>query len=634
MKEKEGFSMKKLLALVLCLFLLLTSVNAFALNYQQHFDNEATFETLEEAHANGPAALTALNGRIYVPDPCLDDYPQGTTWVYRSAKMFNCASAAYRMNTNILVYTDAEIADKDAAFQYLKDLGVIDLVDQAFGSAVLVTPINKETGFGTADQYAYFQLQSAMFNLGFSIRGTESTTYYADNTYFGGLTYRYLIGIEGGATFINDYVAGSLDNISRVAGMLLYGGSMAAISKVADVIPVYLVNGAEETAKKYIAANDTDSIEEDGKGVKYYNQFRPQQAVLVAQAEELNAELVKQAYYSFLCDQMRIPVLKAGQNNSNMLYGNYQFNQTPYSLCRRSAIIDGKTKEGIYVIEHVEDRFKDIADENGEYLQTWYEFLPEEVLNNTAPEHSVALWLSNHGGGDDPVQFVDEIGLLELAGKERFALVGDAYQSLYYSTAVMADAKAALVKYMLDTYPALDPSRVYTTGYSMGGGTTVTMLASHPELFAAGAPMASGGSFIGSDEQVAKLQELAMPYFAMTSTYDVVGYRNQSMSAGVQAALNRYSSYSGMDEIEYDFEKYPLSGFKGDKYVYTVLNNEYGNHTWYRINADGEPRVAFNLTENLIHALYPEYGYLAWDFCKQFSRNPETGAITYNPDAK
>ena len=146
--------------------------------------------------------------------------------------------------------------------------------------------------------------------------------------------------------------------------------------------------------------------------------------------------------------------------------------------------------------------------------------------------------------------------------------------------------------------------------------------------------MASGGSFIGSDEQVAKLQELAMPYFAMTSTYDVVGYRNQTMSDGVKAALNRYSSYSGIEETEYDFEKYPLSGFKGDKYVYTLLNNEYGNHTWYRFNADGEPRVAFNLTENLIHALYPEYGYLAWDFCKHYSRDPQTGALSYNASAR
>ena len=125
-----------------------------------------------------------------------------------------------------------------------------------------------------------------------------------------------------------------------------------------------------------------------------------------------------------------------------------------------------------------------------------------------------------------------------------------------------------------------------------------------------------------------------MPYFAMTSTYDVVGYRGQTMSAGVQAALNRYSSYFVLDEIEYDFETYPLSGFKGDLYVYTVLNNEYGNHTWYRCTEDGVPVVAFNLTENLIHALYPEYGYLAWDYVKQFSRDPETGAITYNPNAR
>ena len=81
--------------------------------YEQHFANEATFETLEEAHQNGSAELNALTGKDYMPDPALDTYTAGTTYVYRSAGIFTNASAAYRMNTNVLVYSDQTFESKE-----------------------------------------------------------------------------------------------------------------------------------------------------------------------------------------------------------------------------------------------------------------------------------------------------------------------------------------------------------------------------------------------------------------------------------------------------------------------------------------------------------------------------------------
>jgi hypothetical protein len=74
---------------IACLFFglfLLFSNSASALNYQQHFNNEASFETLEEARLNGPALLAKLTGRTYAPDPALDAYPVGTTLVHCCGK--------------------------------------------------------------------------------------------------------------------------------------------------------------------------------------------------------------------------------------------------------------------------------------------------------------------------------------------------------------------------------------------------------------------------------------------------------------------------------------------------------------------------------------------------------------------
>ena len=107
--------MKKLFALTLALILLCTS-SALALNHKNTFDNEATFETMEEAHLNGPAWLSEATGRTYVPDPAMDNYPAGTTWVYRSPNMYTSMTAAVRMNTNFLVYTDDHFETKDDAY--------------------------------------------------------------------------------------------------------------------------------------------------------------------------------------------------------------------------------------------------------------------------------------------------------------------------------------------------------------------------------------------------------------------------------------------------------------------------------------------------------------------------------------
>ena len=614
--------MKKLLALALCVVLLLTSVNAFAASYQQMLPNEATFETLEEAHANGPAAMGELTGRTYTPDPALDDYPAGTAWVYRSAGIYTDLSAAPRMNTNFLVYVNKEFASKDDALAYLKDLGVIDLVDQAHGSAVLVTPIDKAAGFGQADQYAYFKLQAAMCNIGFSVRDEAGAKYYADSVYFGGLTYRYVIGVEDGATFINDYIAGVLDDISRVAGLLLYNGKMADISKVAGRVPAYLINASEKTIAKYAAANEADAYGEDNGSILYFNQARPQQAVRAAEADALTGELVKKVYYSFLDKALRVPVLKAGQNNGNMLYSNYNWNQAPYTLSVRVPIIDGRTEDGLILSEHTGTQFSD----DGQTEQTWYELVPEEVINGTAPEHSVVLWLSNHGGGDDAVQYMDEIGLIELASKERQAIIGG--ENL---------ANPDMVKYMLDKYPALDPSRVYTQGYSMGGGNTLRVICENPGLFAAAVPMAAV-SYSATEEQRKQFEALDLPVMLLTSTYDYFFDWNtfewrENAVVNYPLNLRDFLAFNEMPTIEnFDMATYPLHGFKGDSYRRITLNGEYTNHTWF-MNKDGVPMVGLTVTEFLPHGLYPEYTKLAWDFCKHYTRNVETGEVIYNPFA-
>ncbi len=632
--------MKKLICAALSICLLLSASAAFALDYKQHFDNNATFETLKEARANGAAYLSSATDRIYVPDPALDSYPDGTTYVYRSARMYTCLSAANRMNTNILVYTDKSFDGKDAALAYLKKLGLTEVADKAYGSLTLVTPADKKLGFGVADQYAYFQLQSAMCNIGYTKKVDAKTTwYYADSAYYGGLTYRYLIGIDGGATFLNNYVASTFDYVSRIAGMLLINGDMDRIRQVAAFVPTYLVNASAEVVDKYKAANKTNAFSVKGDVSCYYNQAQPLQKVYVAKQDQVDlAAAVKAAYYDMFIKALRNASVKAGLYTASTLYSDYKWNMAPYSLSERNAIIDGVTADRLSVIEHKEDRFSKMTTDAGNYVQTWFEVLPEEVKNNTAPAGSVPLLLANHGAGDDPVQFLDEMDWLSIAGKKRLAIVAP-YHTVDFGVNgynILCDVLPELVKYMLATYPALDASRVYVTGYSMGGGATNRAICSAPQLFAAAVPEAAL-AYTATAKQALQFDKYDIPVLLTTSTYDSfvvndksINNTSQNVLFDYQGMINQYLAFNGMKTLAFDFNTYRYFGAKADIYIQNTLNNEYTNRMWLMLNDKGVPMVGLSVTDFLPHGLYQEYGEIAWDFMKHYSRDQKTGAVIYD----
>ena len=637
--------MYRTISMVLATGLLLSvGTGAWARNFTGETGNKATFETLAEAHQNAPAVVQAYEGnnavgpttgraRAFTGHPALDNYPQGTTFVYRSPNMYGGRAAA-RLNTNLIVYTEQHFDSKDAAYAYLNSAGLIALAGEATGSIVLVTPAGK--AFGSADVASYYALQTAMLAQKASgTRADGSTVVYSDAEYFGGYGYLYFIGVDGGATFFHNYIATTFDFASRIAGALLIGGGVEEVRKVPTFVPVYLVNAGEDVVAKYKTANRVDAVKAHNGIATYYNQAQPLQQVVLANGHPVDlAAAIRTAYHDMFLKAMRVPVALQGMYSAGTPFSGYNFDEAPYSLCARNALIKGVTKDGIHLLSHQgEDRFAGMKSQTGEYLDTWYEYVPDEVLNKTGAKGSVPLILGNHGGGDDPRQFVDEMGLLALAGKERVAVVAADHQGL--PNDVRGPALTALVKYMLATYPALDPSRVYAIGYSMGGGATYTVGYYEPSLFAAIAPIA-GTNVEPSNAEVAKFGNRQLPIYLSTSSYDVrrLQAAGSRINDNLANQVKRWSGFNGVAPFEFDFGTYKLSGFQGDSWSVETLNSEYVSHTWYLNNNKGIPMVALNYVKDLIHALYPEYANIAWDYMKHFSRDRQTGAIKYSPDIK
>jgi pimeloyl-ACP methyl ester carboxylesterase len=622
-----------LLALALTAGLSFNS-GAFGLDYSNRQGNPATFETLEETRVSSPAAAASQDSGkgAFKSHPVLDGYPPKTTYVYRSANLWG--GRALRSNTNILVFAEKSFPNKDAALAYLKDLGLTDIIDAAIGSVVLVTPSDPKAGFAAADQKHYYALQTAMLSLGESVRSGGTVTTYADGAYFGGFGFLYAIGIDGGATFFNDYIAGTFDYASRLAGALLINGRMEEVRKVAAVLPAYLVNPTEAVEARYKAANKTDAARGDAGTTTCFNQALPlQQVVIHREPKPDAAAIIKRAYDRMFSRTMRIPVVKQGLHSAGTPFQGYTFDQAPYSLAPRNVVTGGVTQDGVSLFPHQEDRFSSIQTAAGEYLQTWYEYVPGEVLQNRVASGTVPLVIALHGGGDDPQAFVEEVGWLEMVCQERFILVAPEHQGLASDQPVLGESLAALAAYMMKTYPAIDASRVYASGYSMGGGATLTMATSHPRMLAAVVDMA-GAMFTFTDAMEERFEETNLPFMYLTSAYDLspnINPEDGSLSDNSQVLLNAFLLFNGMDRVRYDFEAHPKCGFQADAWSETVLNGEHRNLIWYLNDRRGVPMVALSYTADLIHALYPQYAGIAWDYLTRFSRNRKTGAVQYHP---
>jgi pimeloyl-ACP methyl ester carboxylesterase len=614
------------------------------LKYNNRQGNLATFETLDEVCANAPTAVAPLTGIYRAPwvaNPKLTAFPQGLVYIYRSPNLYGGETAA-RNNTSFIVFADKRYETKEEAYTYLEGLGLIGLINEAIGTILLQMP-EKDAGYGESYLQLCYTLHTALYTQKARMEENGKPVCPAESEYCGGYGKIYMFGEGAGATFMNNFIAGSRDElIGRVAGYFTYGGEMSEEVKVSQYVPAYIVNGSAIAAQKFREANGTDTYSFSDGVAEFCNSRVPLRKVCVAADAEGNVgKWIAKAFrdmfmYLQRSDHVSPKYLEPTVTNPYQGY----VSAPPisrFALSARNPIFGGKTVVGDLQVTFMYDgeRFSHIkaagggfmADE-GAYLDTWYEVVPQDVLNNTAPKHSVPLLLANHGGGDDHLMFLDETGRLLPAGREGFAMVAPMHSGI---TSIAGEAFPLLVKYMLDKYPALDPQRVYVTGYSMGGQATYNCIAAHPEIFAAAAPMAMPLRDLPESAR-ALYEKYDLPTMLITSTYDFAAWDTEHghLNEGGLACLQTYSSFNGIAPAEtLDFAKYPMIGRPADSFRITVINGEWRNFEWLIRNNKGVPMVGLNVTEYQQHSLWPGYGDIAYSFLRHYRRCAETGEILY-----
>lgn len=607
------------------------------LNYFNRQGNPATFETLEEVRAHAPEATAQLSGNDRFPrtlSPKLDDYPQGLVYIYRSPNLYGGQTAA-RNNTTFIVFADKRLETKEEGRAYLENLGLISLIDSAIGTILLEMP-EKDGAYTESDLQNCYKLHTTLFSQKAMIEVDGERRCPAESEYCGGYGKSYMFGIGIGATFMNNFVAGSRDElIGRVAGYFTFGGEMSEEVTVSQYVPAYIVNGSATAVRKFRQANGANAYSFKDGVASFYNQELPLREVRTANDPDGNAgkwmEKAFKSMFMFLQRSSNVSTKYLEPNVTNCYQG---YVPAPaisrFALSARNPIFNGRTVIGDLQVTFMHDGelFSDLKTEEGDYLDNWYEVLPQEVLNNTAPAHSVPLLLANHGGGDDHLMFLDETGILLTAGREGFAIVAPMHSGI---TVIGGEAMPRLVKYMLEKYPALDPERVYVTGYSMGGWATYNCIAAHPEIFAAACPMAMPLREV-PENTPALYEKYDLPAMLITSSYDFAAWdaENNHPNAGAEAFMQTYCGFDGIAPVDaFDYAKYPVIGRPFDSMELKTINGEWRNFEWLINNDKGVPMIGLNVTEFLQHSLWPGYGDIAYNFFKHYRRCAKTGEIIY-----
>ena len=615
------------------------------LNYWNRQDNPATFETLEEVRAHAVGVTSRLPGGTFftqILNPALENYPQGLVYIYRSPNLYGGETGA-RNNTTFIVFADRRFETKEAGRAWLEELGLIRLINEAVGTVLLEMPAD-DAGYTEDDLQHAYVLHNALLSQKAFVEIDGRRCVPAESEYCGGYGKTYMFGVGKGATFMNNFVAGSRDElIGRVAGYFTYGGEMSETVTVSQYVPAFIVNGSSAAIRKFRDANGTDAYSFSDGVEHFYNQALPLRQVRTAEDSGGNVgywmEKAFRSMFMFLQRSNNIPTKYLEPRVTNCYRGYVPAPPiTRFALSARNPILNGRTVIGDLQVTFVHDseRFSDMKSVDGpmavpgDYLDTWYEVLPRDVLDNTAPEHSVPLLLANHGGGDDHLMFLDETGILLTAGREHFAVAAPMHSGI---TVIAGEVLPRFVKYMLDKYPALDPERVWVTGYSMGGWATYHIIARHPEMFAAAAPMAMPlRDLPDSAEELYKTIDLPAMLISSTNDFAAWDAENNHLNEGGRDFLQTYCKFNGIAPVEeFDYVKYPVIGRPYDSFRLTTINGEWRNGEWLIRNGRGIPMIGLNVTEYLMHSLWPGYGDIAYGFLRHYRRDLRTGEVVYTP---
>lgn len=250
-------------------------------------------------------------------------------------------------------------------------------------------------------------------------------------------------------------------------------------------------------------------------------------------------------------------------------------------------------------------------------------FVPDSIDREQAG--SVPLVMLFHGSGERAEWVAMHTHWPKVAAEEGFIVV-----SVDNQTGMSAAQIYELMDDVFARYPSVDRSRVYASGFSLGAGRSITLGTQRPDLFAGIAPLHTTANPVNATE------DLVLPtiYFAgERDTFPSVFPRHTS--ANYTGTLNNADRTIN--------HLYRINDIRGGAYTYdtTAANRFWGivdfddvetfpaTHGFgvFTVNSlrsnDGNVYTKLVNVSDLNHNGFADQAPVAWEFLKQFSRNPD-----------
>ena len=542
---------------------------------------------------NGEVKLTEVKGL------------QQKAYVYRSMGMGDLTVETGHLNgftPFYLVYPDKKVNEVQA-MDLIKELGIDQQLNQFGISFGVVNPVGDT--YNNEVDFKAFQTM------------VDSLRTFANLK---------IIGIGNGATFVNQTIA---NNAGEVAGIVSINGKPGKAVANAAPVPAFVVGkNAANIAKSYIATNKAKLTAKEKQMQIYTNADEPLLRVVVSNTTtQTLGEIFQDAWETLLKKNYRFNNFRhtwyEGQKHGQ--YGVYELE--PFLN-----LDELKVKRNIVVNE---DRF-------GQSKTLWYEYIPEGVMS--AEKGSVPLVLLLHGNNNDPRTQADTSGWIQLAAKEKIFVAELEWQGKPGYAAMGHDGIETTVMTLVQKYPQIDPSRIYTEGLSAGAMTSSALGIKKSHLFAAIGAMSGGlfpgGGVFGGDaiynEAVQKRGFVETAYVGVFGTDDaVIRYpkANDWKGNSVINAWQVYETMNGMDVVEdYDFGKNEAFGQTVQNPT-TIKTNKGDGITMEigYLNKGNVPLMKLVAVMHYGHWNFQPAAEQMWEHFKHFSRDIKTKKLVYHP---
>ena len=295
---------------------------------------------------------------------------------------------------------------------------------------------------------------------------------------------------------------------------------------------------------------------------------------------------------------------------------------------------------------------------NGNYPHTWYEYVPPQLRGTSK---KVPLVFYFHGVNCVPLYGVEQSNLHDLADKEGFIAVFPAPAknkcwNIWNESRIPSDFDfvLALVDHMKTVHP-IDESRIYLTGFSMGGMMTHSLVGAYPERFAAGAPCnAFNFGYLKEPASMlvpfmkmkpedfenvnyAKLlaDEKKAQYDYRMPIFQNAGYDDATIclwpvdgtcdDARTQT-MRRWKEYNHIP-TDPCLDPNQLSGLCADETFYIDEEERFLHQRWYSMDEGNPSLLELVIAKRMPHAILPVQIEWAWDFLKRFSRAKDGSLI-------